>query len=193
MSLPLIIETNFILHTWLGVVPDYTVIFVRLMLINTLVESLSYTMVTLMLATGNIRNYQIVVGGCQLLNFPLSYLFLNLGFNPSITIIISISIAFLCMLLRFILLWKMVRFPYWNFIKSVLFNVVIVSVVAFPFPYFIILFMEEGWYRFALVIFMCLIFGGISIFYIGCSLQERLFVIHYIKNKLSYATRKITV
>ena len=101
ISLPLIIETNFILHTWLGVVPDYSAIFVRLMLIYTLVESLSYTMVTLMLATGNIRNYQIVVGGCQLLNFPLSYLFLNLGFNPSITIIISISIAFLCMLLRY--------------------------------------------------------------------------------------------
>lgn len=193
ISLPLIIETNFILHTWLGVVPDYSAIFVRLMLIYTLVESLSYTMVTLMLATGNIRNYQIVVGGCQLLNFPLSYLFLNLGFNPSITIIISISIAFLCMLLRFVLLWKMVRFPYWNFIKSVLFNVVIVSVVAFPFPFFIILFMEEGWYRFALVGFTCLIFGGISIYYIGCSLQERLFVIHYIKNKLSYATRNNTV
>lgn len=192
LSLPIIIETNFILYAWLRIVPEHTVVFVRLMLINTLIESLSFTMVTLMLATGNIRNYQIAVGGCQLLNFPLSYIFLRLGFNPEITITISIFIAFMCMLLRFCFLRKMVEFPVGKFIKSVLLNTILVSIAALPFPWLIFHNMEEGWIRFVLCVVASILSGGISIFYIGCSSQERLFVVHYLRNKLSNATRKVT-
>lgn len=69
LSLPVIIEANSILNVWLVTVPEYTVTFVRLVLVLTLFESLSNPLVTAMLATGKIRNYQLVVGGLQMLNF----------------------------------------------------------------------------------------------------------------------------
>ena len=72
LSLPILMETHSVLSLWLGVIPENSVTFVRLMLICVMTESISFTMVTLMLATGKIRNYQIIVGGCQMLNFPLS-------------------------------------------------------------------------------------------------------------------------
>ena len=55
LSLPILAETNYILELWLRNVPAYTVIFVRLILTYSLVDAISYTLITLMLATGNIK------------------------------------------------------------------------------------------------------------------------------------------
>ena len=184
------IETDFILVVWLKLVPDYTVIFVRLMLIYTLVESLSFTMITLMLATGKIRNYQIAVGGCQMLNFPLSYLFLRLGVEPQVTIIISIVVATTCMLLRFVMLRKMVVFPVWDFVKSVLGRVFVVTAVSSPLPWLISWSMQEGWARLLLCVSASFISAGMAIYYIGLTSQERKQLVQLLKNKLSNANRQ---
>lgn len=190
LGLPIIIETDFILVVWLKLVPDYTVIFVRLMLIYTLVESLSFTMITLMLATGKIRNYQIAVGGCQMLNFPLSYLFLRLGVEPQVTIIISIVVATTCMLLRFVMLRKMVVFPVWDFVKSVLGRVFVVTAVSSPLPWLISWSMQEGWARLLLCVSASFISAGMAIYYIGLTSQERKQLVQLLKNKLSNANRQ---
>ena len=190
LGLPIIIETDFILVVWLKLVPDYTVIFVRLMLIYTLVESLSFTMITLMLATGKIRNYQIAVGGCQMLNFPLSYLFLRLGVEPQVTIIISIVVATTCMLLIFVMLRKMVVFPVWDFVKSVLGRVFVVTAVSSPLPWLISWSMQEGWARLLLCVSASFISAGMAIYYIGLTSQERKQLVQLLKNKLSNANRQ---
>ena len=190
LGLPIIIETDFILVVWLKLVPDYTVIFVRLMLIYTLVESLSFTMITLMLATGKIRNYQIAVGGCQMLNFPLSYLFLRLGVEPQVTIIISIVVATTCMLLRFVMLRKMVVFPVLDFVKSVLGRVFVVTAVSSPLPWLISWSMQEGWARLLLCVSASFISAGMAIYYIGLTSQERKQLVQLLKNKLSNANRQ---
>ena len=62
LSLPVLMSTEYILSIWLKIVPDYTIIFVRLVLIFAMCESISNPLITAMLATGSIRNYQIVVG-----------------------------------------------------------------------------------------------------------------------------------
>lgn len=63
LSLPIIINTHYLLTLWLNTVPEHTVLFVRLVLIFAMSESISGPLITAMLATGNIRNYQIIVGG----------------------------------------------------------------------------------------------------------------------------------
>lgn len=68
LSLPVLMSTEYILSIWLKIVPDYTIIFVRLVLIFAMCESISNPLITAMLATGSIRNYQIVVGGMQMMN-----------------------------------------------------------------------------------------------------------------------------
>lgn len=70
MVIPILFETEYILACWLKNTPKYTVIFVQLSLIYMLCQSLSNTLFTAMLATGNIRNYQIIVGGLALMAFP---------------------------------------------------------------------------------------------------------------------------
>lgn len=184
LTLPIILEADFILHVWLGIVPDYTVIFVRLILIYTLVESLSFTMITLMLATGNIRNYQIVVGGCQLLNFPISYIFLRIGFEPQITITTSIVIAILCLLLRFVMLKKMVDFPVRDFLYKVLLNITVVTVVGIPFPLLVLHYIPDGVNRLFAVGIISVLSVAFAVYCIGCTSQERIFVNQIIGKKL---------
>ena len=99
-SLPVLIETELILSCWLGTVPEYSVVFVRLILILAMSEALSGTLMTAMLATGKIWNYQIVVGGLQMLNFPISYLLLKYGFSPEITMVVAVCISQCCLLAR---------------------------------------------------------------------------------------------
>ncbi len=73
--------------------PDYTVRFVQLFTLFVVSESISQPLITAMLATGDIRNYQIVVGGLKLLNLPVSYLLLKMGYSPYVTVVVAIVIS----------------------------------------------------------------------------------------------------
>ena len=71
ISLPILFNTDYILHVWLKTVPDQSVWFVRLSILFVLSESISNPLVTSASASGKIRNYQLMVGGIQFMNFPL--------------------------------------------------------------------------------------------------------------------------
>lgn len=173
MSLPVLIETRTVLTLWLNVVPDYSVAFVRLIILYVMTESISYTLVTLMLATGRIRNYQFVVGGCQMLNFPLAYVLLKLGCEPQITVVGSILIAIACLFLRLYMLRKMVGLPVMDFLRKVVMNIIGVCLFAVLPPLCLSYYLDESWSRFLLNCITCVFSVTISIYYVGCSYDER--------------------
>lgn len=182
IALPILLETEMILTIWLKVVPDYSISFVRLVLVYVMIESISFTLITLMLATGKIRTYQLVVGGFQLLNFPFSYLFLKIGFAPQYTVVISIFIALLCMFLRLYMLNKIAHISIYCFIKSVILNISYVSIVAILLPLFIVYFFDMSFSRFIINILACLLATAFSIYFVGCSRTERCFLSNKIKH-----------
>ena len=61
IALPLLISCEFVLEVWLGVVPEYTVIFTQLIIIALLVDSISAPLWMSAQAIGNIRNYQLIM------------------------------------------------------------------------------------------------------------------------------------
>jgi O-antigen/teichoic acid export membrane protein len=70
--LPLILELPAVFSLWIKNVPEYAVVFTRLILIDALIESISYPIASLLQATGKIRLYQSLAGGFMLLNLPVS-------------------------------------------------------------------------------------------------------------------------
>ena len=72
-----------------------------------------------MLATGKIRNFQIIVGGLNLLNLPLSYVVLQLGGIPETVMIVAIFISILCEIARILLLHSMIGLPAYSFFRHV--------------------------------------------------------------------------
>lgn len=173
LSLPVLIETNYVLTLWLKTVPDYTVCFVRLVLIFTMWESLSGTLITAMLATGRIRNYQIVVGGLQLLNFPISYLLLLHGSQPECTLWVAIVLSIICLFVRVLMLSKMIGLSFKSYFRNVLQNVLIVALVASILPVSLTYIVEAGFFRLLYVCILSLMMTVTSIYVVGLSQTER--------------------
>ena len=184
MVIPILFETEYVLTLWLRNVPEYTVVFVQLSLIYMLCQSLSNTLFTAMLATGNIRNYQIVVGGLALMAFPLSYALFKMGFAPSYCYYISIFISVSCLIARLVMLQRMIGLPMRIFLKDVVLRVLFVSILSLVIPCLIINLMPQGFVRLMVLSFVSLMTISIVILYIGITKNERVFLITYIKNKI---------
>ena len=176
LSLPIIINAHYILIFWLGIVPEHTVSFVQLVLIFAMSESLAGPLVTAMLATGNIRNYQIVVGGLQMMNLPISYLLLKSGLIPETVLIVAIVISVICEMTRLYMLRTMIQLSFRSFMNKVYFNVLAVSIVAAIFPLFIRQQLTDNFLTFVVLSCICVICTIFSILFIGCNKKERLFV-----------------
>ena len=137
---------------------------------------LSALLVTAMLATGKIRNYQIVVGGLQSLNLPISYVLLRMGFVPETIFITAIVISVCCEMARLYMLRNMINLPVRDFLKKVYFNVIGVFVVASIVPYVLKSQLNDNFLNFILVCSVCLFCTLLSILFIGCNRKERMFV-----------------
>lgn len=173
LVLPIIINTHYILSIWLGNVPDYSVDFVQLILIFSLNESLSNPLITLMLATGNIKKYQIIVGGLNLLNLPFSYILLKLGAIPQTVIIIAIIISIITEFARVILLKQMTGMSAKLFISKVYINVIGVTLFAAIVPVIVNQFLCESLLSFLFITVISILCTCISILFIGCNITER--------------------
>ena len=186
-ALPVIFETDFILTLWLKHYPAHTVNFVRLILFLSLCEVLSNTLITLQLATGKIRNYQLAVGGMQLMNFPVSYICLKVGLPPESTLIVAILISLSCLCLRLVFLRSMVGLSVRRYLRNVCCNVGFVLVVASILPSLLYLNLQDGWGRFLMVVAVSLACVGLTVYFIGCNARERRFILNKalsIKTKL---------
>lgn len=181
LSLPVIVNTHYILQLWLGQVPEHTVLFVQLVLIFGMCESISSPLVTAMLATGKIRNYQLVVGGCQMMNLPVSYILLRLGAIPETVLIVAIVISQLCLATRLYMLRGLIGLKARDFIKKVYINVLVVTMLSAVIPFIIARTFEDHLGSF---IVSCVVTISLTLlveFYVGCTARERDFVVSKVK------------
>ena len=171
--LPVIFNVDYLLSIWLDDVPAGAASFARLFLNLALSESLSGPLMTGMQATGNIRDYQIVVGGLIMLNFPVSYIFLKAGAGPEITVVVSIVISQICLFARLYMLHRQVDFPVSEFLKRVYLNIIIVTLTAVVLPVALMRYMPAGLAGFLLSVILCVGCAGLAVLFKGCSSAER--------------------
>ena len=176
LSLPIIIETDTILTLWLGHIPEHALIFVRLMLFLALTDAISYPLITAILATGDIKRYSLLAGGFNLLNFPLSYLFLYLGNPPECTVIIAIIISVGCLVIRIIILNEKLGISFNQYLKKVLLNVIITGIISSIIPLILYHEIMQPIVRLIVVILGSLVSSLFVIYWIGCTSNERNFV-----------------
>ena len=176
LALPVILNTHYILVLWLKLVPEHTVLFVQLILVLGLCESISYPLITAMLATGKIRNYQIVVGGLQMLNLPIAYLCLYLGAIPESVVIVAIVISQCCLAVRLSMLRKMIRLDVIQYLRRVYMNVILVTIMSSIIPFFLSLHLPESFVNFLAVTLVAVICTLVVEFFIGCERKERSFI-----------------
>lgn len=188
ISLPILLNTNYLLILWLKQIPDHTVLFVQLTLLLAMHECLAYPLTTAMLATGKIKKYQIVAGGLNMLNLPVAYLCLRVGCSPESVVVVAIAFSFLVQIARLVLLKSMINLNVGEFIVKVYGNIAIVSAVAIALPYFLNSVFEECLLRFLLISALAIITTIASAFFVGFTNEER----HLVSSKvISIINKKI--
>lgn len=176
LTLPILLETEIILKLWLKIVPEYTVIFTRLVLINVLIDCISGPLMTAVQASGKIKFYQSVVGGLLLLILPLSYLFLTLGFPPQVTLYVSIFISVIALFSRLRIIGPLVNLSIRKFAQYVLGRVLLVVLVSSILPIIVISGIDSGVIRFFTVCIVSLISITLTIYWIGLRNTEQIFM-----------------
>ena len=187
LSLPVLINTHYILGLWLKIVPDHAVLFVQLVLVFAMSESISNPLITAMLATGRIRNYQLVVGGLQMINLPVSYILLRIEMFPEVVLVVAIVISQCCLAARLLMLREMIGLSVRKYMKKVYVNVLVVTVIAAVLPFLMTNVFMESFLNFILSSLVSFICTGITIYYIGCNKIERKFItdkLHIIIHKI---------
>lgn len=180
LSLPILLNTHYVLDLWLKRVPDHSVLFTQLVLVFTMSESISHPLITAQLATGRIRDYQLVVGGLNMLNLPVSYVLLRMGCIPETVMVVAIVISQICFLARIYMLRGMIHLRAGEYLRRVWLNVVVVSLLSLLVPLLVVrLLPGESFVRFLLVSVVCVACTSLVIYFVGCSDDERTFV----KNK----------
>lgn len=184
LCVPIILEANQILHLWLGLVPEYAVVFLRLTLMISMLSVVSNTLVTSMMATGDIKKYQIIVGGLGMIIFPVVYILYKLGFSPQWSYYIQLIIFVFQLICRLYLLKDMIKLPVLSFVKEVLFKDIVVLCLTMILPLLLIWNMEETLVRFISVCAVCELSAFISIYFGGLNHSERAKVIEFLSKKL---------
>ena len=191
MGLPVMLNAHFILHLWLGIVPEHSETLVKLIIMFSLSETISTPLVTAKLATGRIRNYQIVVGSVQLLSLPLAYVVLKCG-APIESIYISYLVTSVgCLVARVLMLRGDIPFfSVRKFVFDVFFNVWLVAFFSALLPYFIHTLFDEGWIHLFVTGLASVLSCLLVMFYLGLKKIERQKLIHVVNEKLKNCGNK---
>lgn len=177
ISLPVIVNIDFILHLWLVEVPDYTAGFVTLILVDSMIDVLlgSSQFITAMMATGKIRNYQIVVGIMVMLVLPIGYLLLDMGCGPYSIAYAMIGVSIMSDITRFLFCKYQIGFSLRRFISSVWIPVLMTVFLSVPIPFIVkkIYFEEDCLAGLILTTFMSVIVVSVFSWFIAMNRSER--------------------
>lgn len=178
LSLPILINTPYILELWLKNVPEHTVTFVRLVLITGLISAFSETLVTTQNATGKNKWYQIIIGGTNFLTLPIAYLFLWLGNAPESVFFVTIFIEIVRLFLRLPILKRMVDIDIRRFLKEVILMPFVISIEASIIPWVAKENVDANFINFVFISLLCVI-SVLTIVYIqGLNREERQLVVN---------------
>ncbi|MBQ1938534.1 MAG: lipopolysaccharide biosynthesis protein [Bacteroidales bacterium] len=130
LAIPIWIECEYLLHLWLGQVPDYAVTFVRLAILCTLVDMSSNALFQLIQASGKIRKYSLLSSLLALTVFPLSWWAYQAGASPESSYWIFAGIYSLIFIWKGLMAKELTAFPLGAFVR-LFFRLLLISVLAF--------------------------------------------------------------
>lgn len=164
-GIPAIIEMSFIQKKWLGIVPEWAVLFAQLQLIRTLIEQLTISYSTAIKAEGHIKTYVSIVSVVNFVPVTCLYILFCMGYSPVYMYVLNISIfgIFLSSVHVFFA-HRNCGLRYSDFIKELLIPVTISFGVAFVLASIPSFSLEEGWGR-LLLTFLIGIISYIMLFW----------------------------
>ncbi len=180
--IPIYFRVDYLLDIWLKDVPEYTAIFIRWVLVYMLVENLNNPLWTAIQAVGNIRNTMIYGSTFFLLAFPISYIFLRIGYQPWIVYPVLILIRIGYLFIVFHIFQNYVPISGKKYLKDVVVPVLVVMIISYSAIYQINSLFPQTFFALILISIISLIVISGVILIFGISRQERYAFIIQLKN-----------
>tara|TARA_B110000902_G_scaffold63988_1_gene75814 strand:+ start:2476 stop:4005 length:1530 start_codon:yes stop_codon:yes gene_type:complete len=176
LSLWVLIETDFILVTWLKNVPEYTSLFVRLLLIEMLLQKFTHPLTTSFQAINRIKEITFVVIINLVLQLIAVFYLYNNGYSPTTIYFISIVGTIVSSIVRLYYANKFLNIEIMDYMESVIFKSVIPIILALTITMLVISLMEESYFRLLISMSLVTTVLLISIRYYGLTKNEFLFI-----------------
>lgn len=188
ISLPVIVETDFILGLWLKYVPAYAPVFCQLAIVNNWVSIMFRPIVFGIHATGNAKRISIINGTIYIIVLPLSYIFLKMGGSPVVPFVLNIVLLFIGHSVFSLRTLKnyVPEFSIYRFLRLSSVKFLQICVLSSVIPILIHITMESGWQRFAINMFVCFIITGLLIYIIGLDRVSRIRIKTYISSRVHF-------
>jgi O-antigen/teichoic acid export membrane protein len=171
--MPMVLEMPAILCLWLKKPPDYSVWFIRLTLIDALIESTSDSITAVAHATGKIKLFYFLSSGILLLNLPASWIVLKMGYSAYSVMIAGIILTMTAFIVRLLLLKRLIAFSIMNFFTKVLLPLCFMSIISLILPLILSRFLYESFLRLCMVCVASVISVCICMYFVGLNNAER--------------------
>ena len=183
------LEAEFVLKLWLGIVPEHTVTFLRLILVVGLLYTLSNPIIVSVHATGRLKKFQIIEGTMLLTIVPIAYMLLKFfHIRPEYVFVVHILVELCTQYARLRIVLPMIGMKLGNYVKSVIKPILLVVLLSPWLPYIVNANVHEQWISFFVVCIVCVLCISGFVYLIGCTVSERIFI----KEKLSEILTKVT-
>lgn len=168
LCFPICLLANPILELWLGIVPEYTTIFLQIIIVQSLFQVFDTSFYTALYAKGQLKENALISPMLLFLGFPVVYLLFKLGHSPIVFSWISLSTyIILGLIVKPLLIIKIVNYQ-WSDIWSVFKPCIFVTLAALPIPLFCSYMLDiDSLWLFLLMLFITMISSLLSIYMIG--------------------------
>lgn len=122
ISVPLILSCDSILKIWLIDVPEYTELMVKLSFIYLLFTTQSRFLIDSVLAYGEIKWFQIILGGIKLLAIPLTWGMIKLTESPYSGVFVITILQFICLFGELFFANKYISIDWKYFLRNCVFR-----------------------------------------------------------------------
>ena len=171
--IPVYIEMPYILSLWLKEVPDYAIIFCRLLLIRNVIEQLYITMGNSIAAVGKIHSYQIANSILNLFPLVIAYILFKFNFPPYALYIVFIGYAIFGGILTLYFTKKICDLSINLYLRKVIIPSFITIVLIVGFSLIPFLLLHEGFVKLILVGVTSTISFFIFVWFFGFTMEEK--------------------
>jgi O-antigen/teichoic acid export membrane protein len=183
LTLPILLNMEFILGLWLKEVPQYTAVFCSITLLYYLVESLSGPLWVTTWAGGNIRSYQITVSLVRIITLPATWLLLKYNMEPWTVLAAWVIVNVFCYLYRLMYVRRHSGIPLAPYVREVIVPLVLITLLAIPLP-LLAHYLLAGWKDLVITTLVSLLITGILIWLIGLKPTEKKHIKEFVKKRL---------
>lgn len=148
ISIPVIIEIDYILYLWLGdTIPTYTNIFTILVLVNMIIGSLNTPVSQVVHATGKMKYYQIGTSLMICSILPISWICLKMGYEPISVYWVSLVVTLLNQIACNLFLRRVYMYSLREYCMKVIVPCIFFTVIVPIFPFVITVFLPPSFFR----------------------------------------------